>query len=936
MRSRNDLIGRADEYAILRTLVDDVRSGVARLALIEGEAGIGKTRLAAEITDYAHAKGLTVLQGAASELEWDRPFRLILDALDAPKEVRPERTTLAGLLAAAPDASKLISDYRYLIVDAIEDVVEHQAMERPVLIVAEDVHWADPSSLRALYALARRDDLPLLLVLTTRPLPRSDDLQQLIHELTEAGHTHLQLTGLTHPDVTEFAATRLGARPGPALTSELNRAGGNPLFLLELIDALGEEHMITTHDDEAEIVSAPEPPPSLRALILRRLGFLSTKGLDLLSTASVLGESFSASDLATTSGASLKETLSVLDEAITAGFVSGGTDSFSFRHDVVREALYEDLNHAVRRGMHLHIARSLAASGAPPTQVAHHVALGAEFGDREAIAWLRDAALEIAPRAPGIAADLLCKAGALLPPGDIERTILLLPAVRQLWLSGRLREGEQLAENVALEVRGTPAMYLLKLERINLLISELRLDAVESELAEVLSDPELPASFRPVFIAIGAGSRLSFGDLSGARARLAGIAELATADPASLPGGVFHCVQGLYHLICGEFTEAVGWLEVALPGTEFFSAGRAHGLLLFGAALCSGDRLETARRTLEEARVDLEHRGMVGYLIEHHWLSAGVHFAAGRWDDALAEVEAATDLTADTAILGAGNFFADPAALVHLLRGDPVAANAAADAIGEEPTVLRSGVGRAWRDPVRALVQNDLGARAQALQTIQDWQRSCLETDVVPDLRTIGRSVARICREHGDDVATEQLRAFAREALERADGVRSVESAAQVVLGAIAGDVDTLLAAVDSGRAGERPFELAEACAEAGVALLTRGDDTGRALVDEAFSIYQTLRARRQEALLAQDVRPLGVRRGSRRKRRGVDRGWDALTESERRVVALVREGLTNGEIGARLFISKGTVATHLRSVFRKIGVTSRAELAAAATRHSI
>jgi DNA-binding CsgD family transcriptional regulator len=144
-----------------------------------------------------------------------------------------------------------------------------------------------------------------------------------------------------------------------------------------------------------------------------------------------------------------------------------------------------------------------------------------------------------------------------------------------------------------------------------------------------------------------------------------------------------------------------------------------------------------------------------------------------------------------------------------------------------------------------------------------------------------------------------------------------------------------LVEAVGAARAGGRPFDIAEACAETAVALLRRGErSSATELLDEAFARYEELGARGCEAALGREVRELGVRRGTRRARTAARHGWESLTETERRVVACLAEGLTNGEIGKRLYISKTTVASHLRSVFRKIGVSSRTELAAEATRH--
>lgn len=139
------VVGRDAETFVLMGLLDEVRAGSGRQVVIEGEPGIGKTRLAAEIID--RAAGFTVLGATGEELQRDRPFGLLVDALDVDgDETREDRRTIAELLRASADVSP---DHRYLIVDAIEDAFEREGMQRPVVCVLEDVHWADPGSILA-------------------------------------------------------------------------------------------------------------------------------------------------------------------------------------------------------------------------------------------------------------------------------------------------------------------------------------------------------------------------------------------------------------------------------------------------------------------------------------------------------------------------------------------------------------------------------------------------------------------------------------------------------------------------------------------------------------------------------------------------------------------------------------------------------------------
>ena len=281
-----------------------------------------------------------------------------------------------------------------------------------------------------------------------RPLPRPPELSRLLDTLTEAGGRHLCLDALGDDAITELAASKLEAEPGPGLRARLDGAAGNPFFVIELLDALADEGMITVEANVAESTTVVEPPPSLRMTVLRRLASLSPPGLDLLRTASLLGGSFSAAQLALVTGRPLLDVLADLKEPTVSGFVTASGETFAFRHDVVREALYLEHPSAVRKGLHLHIGRALAAAGAPPAEVANHLALGAEFGDREAVAWLRRAAREVRSRAPAMAAPLLERGIGSGAPYRTRNGPRWYERKSALWrLAGDVRKAWALAED---------------------------------------------------------------------------------------------------------------------------------------------------------------------------------------------------------------------------------------------------------------------------------------------------------------------------------------------------------------------------------------------------------------------------------------------------------------------------------------------------------
>lgn len=918
---------------MLGDLLDALARGTRQAAVIEGEPGIGKSRLVDDICERAQSSGVALWRATGEEFQTERPFGVMLKALEPQLSRDVDRDRLAELHTEVP--AEFGADQRYRFTEVVEDALEHETHAHPVLVAIDDAQWADAGSLLALEVLARREDLAVFLLLSCRSLPRSPELSRLLSGLADAGASFISLAPLDEESVGELASARLGSDPGEVLRQQLRGSGGNPLFVLELLDGLVEEGMLEVGEAGADMPTPVQPPPSLRALIIRRLSLMSEASVEALRTAALLGDSFSAQDLASVTGAPLPSTLELLKQPITAGVIDATGDTFSFQHDVVREALYGDVAPAVRKGLHLHIGRTLAAAGASKIRVAHQAILGADAGDREAVGWIRDAATEVGPRDPDLAVEFLEKAAELLPPDDPERDGLLLEQVLRLMFAGRLERASEQADELRRRVAGTPLEPMVDAQRLGILSLQFRVDEMARLADEVLESDSLPEDFRMQTVVASAAARLAAGDIHGSQARMEEARPYAEDNPLSTAGGLYQWIAAGMLVYAGRLTLAVEGLERALPGTDMFLGGRGQGLDFVGFGYTVGkDDFDKARSLLEEGRSELERRGARSFIVEYHWLRANLEFCAGNWDDALVEMAAANQLGQETGTFGIAIGAApDPTILISLFRGDTSGAVAALSVVDRFQTGMFVAH---WLEPIRALVQDAAGDRSGALDRLRAWHRGMAENSFVPDVRTVGRSLAKLYREAANGDLTAQLLAGAREARERADGLRSMDAATLLVEGTIESDIEPLLAAVDAARGAGRPFDLAEACAETGIALLRRGEtERGRELAMEAWTIYEELGAKRQEASLAQDLREFGIRRGSRHTRGRPSRGWESLTDSELRIVGLVGEGLTNREIGERLFVSKGTVATHLRNIFRKLDVSSRTELAAEATRRS-
>ena len=241
--------------------------------------------------------------------------------------------------------------------------------------------------------------------------------------------------------VRDLVADAVAAEPSPALLAEAAGAGGNPLFVTELVGALLQEGTVQVAGGRAEVTHATLPP-TLRLTILRRLSFLPDPTVQALRAASVLGPGFSLTDLATITGGSALELSVALDGAARAGVVADDGTRLRFRHDLIRDALYEDLPGSVRLGLHREAGQRLAAAGAPALQVAEQLARAATPGDAEAIRWLTQAAREAMATSPDGAASMLARATGLMDPADPGRDFLLVEQAGGLMWAGRLAEVE--------------------------------------------------------------------------------------------------------------------------------------------------------------------------------------------------------------------------------------------------------------------------------------------------------------------------------------------------------------------------------------------------------------------------------------------------------------------------------------------------------------
>jgi len=398
------ICGREAEIQALGEALDRVAAGGPAIVLVEGEAGIGKTRLLTQVLRDAAGRGMGVAAGRAEELERTRPFGVLAAAFGCVRSSPdPRRAAIAALLASqgagelGPITVTSDSGLRFRVVDAFTDLVEELALSGPVVIGLDDLQWADPSTLLTVGVLARRlAGLPVGVIGCLRPSPRSAELDRLAGALEAVGSQHILLHPLTGEAVTGLVAQAVAAEPGPRLLAEVAGAAGNPLFVTELLGALAQEGAITTAGGWAEVAETVLPP-TLRLTILRRVSFLPEPTLQALRSASILGSAFSLTDLATVTGRPAVDLSGVLGEAMRARVLEDDGARLRFRHELIRDAIYQDLAGSVRRALHREAGQRLARAGAPALQVAEHLARGATTGDTDAVTWLARAARHATP-----------------------------------------------------------------------------------------------------------------------------------------------------------------------------------------------------------------------------------------------------------------------------------------------------------------------------------------------------------------------------------------------------------------------------------------------------------------------------------------------------------------------------------------------------------
>jgi DNA-binding SARP family transcriptional activator len=464
-RAPTALVGRERELSMLRDLWSAVREGEgAQLVLVTGEAGMGKSRLVRELALEVREQGAVVLHGSADE-DLLVPHQHLVAAFEhffavaAPDELRRRIGSRAGdLEPIAPGLSELAGaprevaseGGRYRLFEAVAGLLDELSAETPVLVLIDDLHWADEGTAAILrYAMEARPEMRVLVLATQRPadVPATGPTAEALRRLSHGPYVErMPLFGLADPEIAELALGLSGRQlAGELVRGIRTETAGNPFFILEVVRDLSDS------DRTASVLSLAqaEVPERVRDVVNLRLARLSQATVRLLTVAAVIGAEFELALLELISDLDDDDLAASLDEGVAAALLTetaeGDSESFSFSHALLRRTLLTRLTRANRRRVHARVADALEVTKGDVALlgIAYHLCEALPAVDRERAL---DYATRAAERATsGLAyaegVELFTRALAILPPEDARRkTLSLKRAVAYQGLFHALRD----------------------------------------------------------------------------------------------------------------------------------------------------------------------------------------------------------------------------------------------------------------------------------------------------------------------------------------------------------------------------------------------------------------------------------------------------------------------------------------------------------------
>jgi DNA-binding CsgD family transcriptional regulator len=932
------LLDRATELGVIGASLSRAVSGTGSALVVEGAAGIGKTRLLAYACEQAAAAGMTVLAARAAEFEGGYAWgvvRQLFEPLSRAGRGRLLPGDAAGLAGRAlSHGSPPGEEDSFSVLHGLYWLTADLTQQAPLLLAIDDLQWADQPSLSFVVHLARRlDGLAALLVLTVRE-PRSATVHEkaaIASLASEAGVTVLRPAALGSAACAELVRGGLGRDVSPAFqTACFEVTGGNPLLLNALLASLAPAGVRGSRADVPRLLELNLSTVSRSVLL--QLGRMPAAALMAARAVAVLGTAATTARAGRLAGLDADACADAIG-ALMAEQLIEGERALRFVHPLVRSAVYQDLAPPLRQRWHQRAARILDEDGAASEDVTVHLLAAGPAGDDWVVDRLRKAAADASGRGAADVATLCLERALAEPPSAGTRADVLLELGRAETMQAPTAAVDHLAE--ALEMTtGQPGRAAVALALGTALALCGRFTEAVSILGAAIADvgderSGLGASLQAALVN---ACRWDLGTRASIWPVLERIQERATRGEKLDPQ--LHASLAIELAAAGRERERAVWhAREALRATPDLLAVTSAMLpetitVLLYAGLDREAR-EWSRRWLTLA----QQRGWPLSAAVAATVAALIALYGGEVSDAAAYGQQAMEGNGDVWISSAATAFLVPA-LVE--RGEITRARALLAERG-----LAGELGSTWPfNPVRharGVLQAAAGDHASAARDLltagdmtERWgirnpSMMAWRSDAALSLSALGdrEKAGRLCAEE-IELARQWGAGRALGVALRAAGV--VDGSGGGAGGAGGRGTELLTEAVDVLRAAPAPLELARALIDLGAACRRAGARTkARGLLYEGLDLAHSLGGIRLSGLAHQEL----VIAGGRPRRHAV-RGRDALTPSELRIALLAADGRTNRQIAQALFVTQRTVENHLTSTYGKLGISSRPGLPAA------
>ena len=951
------IYGRDRERAQLRELLDDAIAGHGSLVLISGEAGIGKTTLVDDLIHEAEQRNCLVLTGGCYDLTTTPPYWPWAEVIRGYDP--PDGGTPIPIWFANPEAMEQMGSQAQLFEEARRFFAE-VAINQPLVIVLEDLHWSDNASLDALRFLSRQiSNEPWLIVATYRDdeITRRHQLFQLLPALVrESGAARVHVKRLEDADIRELVAGEhpLDEEDLDRLTAHIARlAEGNPFYAVELLQALNDEGIIRSENGAATVgpLVGVTVPPLIQQVIERRLSRFDDAQRKHLEAAAVIGHNvpldiwLAVTDLDATELADLA--MAAVSARILEQTLDG--DGFRFSHALIRESLYNGSAVIVRRSDHRTVAESLATmASSDPATVAFHFR---KANDQRAVDWLVEAATA-AHRAWALieAAEFLDLAIEILEPdrAQQEKRAWLLSRAANLRRFQDARHGlayVEEAHRIAKEShnRALEAISLWQAGVLRSFLGQNGLSEIERGFAilETLADEELVLisdfGFDDPALAEGRESLAlflaAFGRYDDAESQYSPIPPENRMNDASFSEGYVSVAFGRARQAQDAFRRARSRAKL---GRRFYLSGGASTNELRTVHLFyRTEYLNERSRLVQEAREDFARAGDVAHDVDPEFGALPIWLLEGNWDAA----EDVGRRISGTVYLNV--VMRDTIATIARNKGQNEQARELIDVTlpeGHEAIpgtfVVYPGLALQRLAAQLCLDENDLGTAGQWLDAHERALHSSGRIQGRSELEVLW---AHLYRQAGD---LDKARQHADCAYQHASDPR--QPLALIAADRFLGQLD-----VDEGRHADATehldasLVLAERCEAPFEQALTLV-----VMAERAAKLGEVDEARRLIKRVREICEPLGAKPTLERiaaiegllprTRRGTEDHPFGLTGREIEVLRLVARGRTDAEAAEELFISPRTVGQHLRNAYNKLGVNNRAEATRLAVEHGL